>query len=139
MLRASDKARLRTIKDLDGAAIQLSQVCRLVLKPDLQDAELRSAIFKAIEREELEAAVSQVDSIVGNSQGACEGPSVFAAFAPYRSFRCNTHRAVRIGSTQLFGRKLNRAPRGNWRRVRSQGLRVLLSGSNPLSDVAIFS
>jgi TnpA family transposase len=62
--RASDKARLRTIKDLDAAAIQLTQVCRLVLDPDLQDAELRSAIFKALEREELEAAVSQVDSIV---------------------------------------------------------------------------
>ena len=62
--RASDKARLRTIKDLDAAAIQLTQVCRLVLNPDLQDAELRSAIFKALEREELEAAVSQVDSIV---------------------------------------------------------------------------
>jgi hypothetical protein len=45
--RASDKARLRTIKDLDAAAIQLTQVCRLVLDPDLQDAELRSAIFKA--------------------------------------------------------------------------------------------
>ena len=62
--RASDKARLRTIKDLDAAAIQLTQVCRLVLDPDLLDAELRSAIFKALEREELEAAVSQVDSIV---------------------------------------------------------------------------
>ena len=32
--RASDKARLRTIKDLDAAAIQLTQVCRLVLDPD---------------------------------------------------------------------------------------------------------
>ncbi|MGA2986948.1 MAG: Tn3 family transposase [Terriglobia bacterium] len=62
-VRASDKARLRTIKDLDAAALQLTQVCRLVLDPDLQDAELRSAIFKAVEREELEAAVSQVDSI----------------------------------------------------------------------------
>ena len=62
--RASDKARLRTIKDLDAAAVQLTQVCRLVLDRDLQDAELRSAIFKTLEREELEAAVNQVDSLV---------------------------------------------------------------------------
>ena len=62
--RASDKARLRTIKDLDAAAIQLMQVCRLILAPDLQDAGLRSAIFKTLERDELEAAVNQVDSIV---------------------------------------------------------------------------
>ncbi len=62
--RESDKARLRTIKDLDAAAIQLTQVCRLVLDSELQDADLRSAIFKALAREELEAAVSQVDSLV---------------------------------------------------------------------------
>jgi hypothetical protein len=62
--RESDKARLRTIKDLDAAAIQLTQVCRLVLDSELQDADLRSVIFKALAREELEAAVSQVDSLV---------------------------------------------------------------------------
>ena len=33
--KASDKSRLRTIKDLDAAAVQLSQVCRLVLDSDL--------------------------------------------------------------------------------------------------------
>ena len=62
--RASDKARLRTIKDLDAAAIQLTQVCRLVLDPGLRDAELRAAIYQALERQELEAAVKQVDSLV---------------------------------------------------------------------------
>lgn len=62
--RASDKSRLRTIKDLDAAAVQLMQVCRLVLDSGLQDADLRTAIFKATKREELDAAVSQVDSLV---------------------------------------------------------------------------
>jgi hypothetical protein len=62
--RASDIARLRTIKDLDAAAIQLTHVCRLVLDTEVQDAELRSAIFKALEREQLAAVVSQVDSLV---------------------------------------------------------------------------
>ncbi len=33
--RASDKSRLRTIKDLDAAAIQLTEVCRIVLDQDL--------------------------------------------------------------------------------------------------------
>jgi hypothetical protein len=46
-VRASDKARLRTIEDLDAAAIQLTQVCHLVLDGDVQDAELRSAIFRS--------------------------------------------------------------------------------------------
>lgn len=62
--RASDKARLRTIKDLDTAAVQLTQVCRLILDAEAQDTELRSAIFKTLEREQLKAAVNQVDSLV---------------------------------------------------------------------------
>ena len=63
-VRASDKARLRTIKDLDAAAIQLMHVCRLVLDAEVQDAELRPSIFEALEREQLEAVVNQVDSLV---------------------------------------------------------------------------
>lgn len=46
--KAGEKARLRTIKDLDAAARQLSQACRLVLDPLIPDAELRAAIFKAV-------------------------------------------------------------------------------------------
>jgi hypothetical protein len=37
--RASDKSRLRTIKGLDTAAVQLMQVCRLVLDSGLHDAD----------------------------------------------------------------------------------------------------
>jgi TnpA family transposase len=62
--RASDRARLRTIKDLDCAAMQLSQVGRLVLNDELADADLRAAIFQAFKREELESALHQIDSLV---------------------------------------------------------------------------
>ncbi len=62
--RASDKARLRTLKDLDAAAIQLSQVCRLILDDELADTELRTAIFNALRREDLQKALSQVDLLV---------------------------------------------------------------------------
>ncbi len=61
---ARDKARLRTMKDLDAAAIQMMQVSRLILDPTLQDAALRSAIFQTLDREALEAAVNQVDVLV---------------------------------------------------------------------------
>ena len=62
--KSSDKARLRTIKDLVAAAMQLSQVCRLVLDDKLPDAELRTTIFAATPIKTLETAVSQVDSLV---------------------------------------------------------------------------
>lgn len=62
--RASDRARLRTIKDLDSAAIQLSQVCRIVLDDNLADSDLRATIYNALKREDLQFALNQVDSIV---------------------------------------------------------------------------
>jgi hypothetical protein len=62
--RASSRARLRTIKDLDAAAIQLTQVCRVVLDSTIADADLRSAIFNMLERDGLTAAVNQVDALI---------------------------------------------------------------------------
>jgi hypothetical protein len=57
--RASERARLRTIKDLDSAAIQISQVGRLVLDDDVPDSELRAAIFAALKREDLESVLTR--------------------------------------------------------------------------------
>ena len=62
--KAGEKSRLRTIKDLDVAASQLGQVCRLILDSAVPDAELRAAIFKALQREDIEAALGQVDLLV---------------------------------------------------------------------------
>jgi hypothetical protein len=45
--KAGEKARLRTIKDLDVAASQLGQACRLILDSAVPDAELRMAIFQS--------------------------------------------------------------------------------------------
>ena len=48
---AGEKARLRRIKDLDAAAIQLSHVCRLILDQNVPDAALREAVFAAVAQE----------------------------------------------------------------------------------------
>ncbi len=96
--RASDKARLRTIKDLDAAAIQLTQVCRLVLDTDLQDAELRLAIFKALERKDLEAAVNQVDSIVRPPEDVYYR-ELAGSYARVRRFLPSLLRTVRFDAT----------------------------------------
>jgi len=61
--KAGQTARLRTLKDLDAAALQLSQVARLVLQPTVTDEELRATIFRALPREEVEAAVTQVEGL----------------------------------------------------------------------------
>jgi hypothetical protein len=55
--RAGEKARLRTIKDLDEAAGRLGQVCALLLDPSVPDSALREAVFAVVKREDLEDAL----------------------------------------------------------------------------------
>jgi Tn3 transposase DDE domain len=62
--RAGEKARLRTIKDLDEAAGRLGQVCGLLLDPSVPDSALREAGFAIVKREDLEAALRQVERLV---------------------------------------------------------------------------
>ncbi|MBA3805845.1 MAG: hypothetical protein H0X14_09075 [Acidobacteria bacterium] len=62
--KADEKARLRSIKDLDAAATQLGQVCRLVLDANIPDAELRAVIWNTMKSEELEAALTQMEALV---------------------------------------------------------------------------
>jgi len=50
------------LKDVDAAAIQLSQICRMTLDDKVSDTDLRSSIFGATRREDLQAAVGWVDS-----------------------------------------------------------------------------
>ena len=57
------KARLRTIRDLDGAALKLRQACTVLLDEDTQDSDVRQAVFDLISREDLEAALTQVDTL----------------------------------------------------------------------------
>lgn len=57
------KERLRTIHNLDIAAIRLSEVCKIILDPKFIDEELRGAIFKRVGKKHLEEAVATVDAL----------------------------------------------------------------------------
>ena len=46
--KADKKARLRTLKDLDGAAARLADVCRVLLDLALPDDRVRSRVFEKI-------------------------------------------------------------------------------------------
>ena len=62
-VRKGREARLRTLRDLDAAALTLSKVCALVLDGAVTDGGLRAAVFTLVPKAALEAAVSQVDSL----------------------------------------------------------------------------
>jgi TnpA family transposase len=95
---AGEKARLRRIKDLDAAAIQLSQVCRLILDANVPDAALREAVFAAVAQEELVDAIGQVEHLVRPPediyyQELCD------SFRRVRTFLPSLLRTLRFGAT----------------------------------------
>jgi len=55
--------RLRTLKDLDAAALTLSAACGILLELEPDAAQLREAIFLQVSPVQLAAAVEQVESI----------------------------------------------------------------------------
>jgi TnpA family transposase len=61
--KADQKARLRTLKDLDRAATALADACRLLLDPSLPDDGLREKLFEKIPRAVLERALENVTAL----------------------------------------------------------------------------
>jgi len=61
---ANKKARLRTLKDLDAAAIKTAGVSRVVLDDNVADSEVRRTIFAMMERAEPETSIEEIDKLV---------------------------------------------------------------------------
>ncbi len=58
------KARLRTIRDLDAAALQLRRVGGVLINETVKDDAVREAAFAMVPRATLVAALAQIDAIV---------------------------------------------------------------------------
>lgn len=58
-----EKERLRTLHDLDIAAIRLNEVGKIVLDPLFVDSDIRSIIFRRVGRKHLEEAVATIDAL----------------------------------------------------------------------------
>ncbi|HGM6668107.1 TPA: Tn3 family transposase [Serratia marcescens] len=61
--KTGQKKRLRTLKDLDRAALLLAQACSLLLDERADDAELREIIFISIPKSRLAESVSKVNEL----------------------------------------------------------------------------
>lgn len=61
--KADRQARLRTLKDLDQAAILLAAACRLLLDPVVVDVELRPQVFARVPQNTLTQALDNVDAL----------------------------------------------------------------------------
>jgi hypothetical protein len=58
------RARLRTIRDLDAAALKLRQAGAVLMDDTVADAAVREAAFAAVPREAFAAALDQIDLLI---------------------------------------------------------------------------
>lgn len=65
--RAGQQRRLRTLKDLDAAALLLHEACLVLLESECTDQRVRDIVFARVPRERLTQAVAQVADLVGPS------------------------------------------------------------------------
>lgn len=62
-VRDGKKERLRTIKDLDAAALRLSSACAVILDPTYEDKNVREVIFQRIPQDKLQASMAKVEEL----------------------------------------------------------------------------
>lgn len=61
--KASQKNRLRTLKDLDKSALKLAEVCSLILDEKTTDDQLRNAVFNRVPKVQLEGCIATVNDL----------------------------------------------------------------------------
>jgi TnpA family transposase len=61
--RAGKQERLRTLKDLDAAALCLSTACSILLAPDQPDLDVRTTVFSKVPPERLAQSIAQVEAL----------------------------------------------------------------------------
>ena len=57
------KNRLRTLRDLDQAAISLAEICRMLLDEAFQDIDVRAAVFSKFPQERVAQAIRTIDDL----------------------------------------------------------------------------
>lgn len=62
--KVGKRARLRTIRDLDAAALQLRQAGAVLMDDTVEDGAVRKAAFAVVPRAAFAAALEQIDAIV---------------------------------------------------------------------------
>ncbi len=61
--RLGQKQRLRTLRDLDKAALLMKNVCSLLLDDQVNDDSIRSVLFESVSKEKLQQAIDTVESL----------------------------------------------------------------------------
>ncbi|MDJ0634045.1 MAG: DUF4158 domain-containing protein [Xenococcaceae cyanobacterium MO_188.B29] len=57
------KNRLRTLKDLDSAALQLATACKVLVNPETKNARVREEVWQRLTPEQLSSAIASVEEL----------------------------------------------------------------------------
>jgi len=96
--RTARQTRLRTLKDLDAAALQLSTVCTYLIDPAYSDAEVRTAIYAAIPHATITAAVETIEALARPSDVDIQ-PELIARYTLVRRFLPTLLRTIAFQGT----------------------------------------
>lgn len=87
--RKGKKERLRSLKDLDSSARELSKACALLLDETVPDEAIRQAIFGHIPKERLKSAIGMVDTLTKPIDQTVEYKELFKHYTSIRRFLPN--------------------------------------------------
>jgi predicted component of type VI protein secretion system len=57
------KNRLRTLKDLDSAALQLATACKVLVNSETEDNQVREEVWQKLTPEQLAEAIASVEEL----------------------------------------------------------------------------
>ncbi len=92
------QARLRTLGDLDAAALLLRDVCRLVSDGAVRDAELRATITDRIDAGDIDVAIATVTALTRPPEDH-HYDDLLTRYSMVRQFLPRLLRALRFGAT----------------------------------------
>jgi TnpA family transposase len=104
---AGEKERLRTLGDLDAAALQLRDACAVLLDEACSSARVRSRAFARVPRPQLAEAVALVESLARPPEDDYQG-ELLDRYRRVRRFWPHLLRTVKFRGTQA-GRPLTHA------------------------------
>ena len=96
--RTAQQIRLRTLKDLDAAALHLSTVCTYLINPAYADAEIRTTIYAAIPQETITAAVETIEALARPSDVDIQ-PELITRYTLVRRFLPTLLRTIAFQGT----------------------------------------
>jgi len=79
--RATQRERLRTMRDLDLAAMQLREACLVLLDTEFENDDLRDAVFARVSQEKLAAAVNKIGDLAGHEDDYSYAYAYYAQLA----------------------------------------------------------